>query len=514
MGRDIFMMVVLMIGVIGVCFGQAPQDTSSTAGGQLSDDGMTGLITVLFTLFLASTVNERIIEFVKLQVPNLYLKSMDQEAELKRHKRVWWVAFGTGVFTSMFMEIDFEFLTSSGVLKIKTLSNIFEFSKPTDETPMRIGGFFLSSLFLSLGSKFWHDILDIVLFAKNAKRKLSEFDPNSVRNIGQIDQFVAADDYEMALRSLEGHRKELEENYKNSTFTVAYDNVGSKFKLCIFVLRRDKEQSQKVITNIQYTTNYGYVYTFPIIEIFAGKVHTLGDSDQDVKAGGVLYNVNNKSNKGTFGCLVKSKRDNKENRLILTCYHCVKTKDQKWDGLDFGKVDTKVEYLSNLVDQTSVPAGEIFWAYRDELMDIALIKPENDAFIYDMYKSAFISIPEGFRRVKINDGKDRTRIWFSGITNSNTTGYIIQNSISVEIKYADSNKLHTLHDLILFSKTKSSPYVAPCGPGDSGAILMEAETYRALGMVVAADDKFGYAIPMHDILKKHKLTLPNNKSFY
>lgn len=58
--KDIFMLVVLMIGVVGVALGQATQDTSST-GGVLTDDGMSGLITVLFTLFLANKGNEMVI---------------------------------------------------------------------------------------------------------------------------------------------------------------------------------------------------------------------------------------------------------------------------------------------------------------------------------------------------------------------------------------------------------------------------------------------------------------------
>jgi hypothetical protein len=508
LGKDIFMLWVLMIGVVGICFGQTQPATSSIEG-SLSDDGMAGLITVLFTLFLASTVNERIIEFIKLQYPNLYLKSTDQEEELKRHKRVWWVAFGIGVFTSMFMEIDFEFLTSSGVLKIKTLTDVMEISEPTKETPMRIGGFLLSSLFLSLGSKFWHDILDIVLFAKNAKRKLSEFDPNSVRNIGQIDQFVAADDYEMALKALEGHRKELEKTYPGASFSVSWEKIKGREKLCVFVITNGNTRNilEKQINSIRYVTDTGYVYTFPIVVVVTSEAEILNESSDSITAGGVLFNEARKSNKGTFGCIVKDRRDGCKENQILTCYHCVKADGHRWKEFKGSEKNKKVIYQERTDSESNKIVGEILWAYRDGFMDIAVIKPKNSDFIKDFPRTTRLTIPSGHRVVSKDDDYKKTRIWFSGITSGNSEGHIIiHKNDKVRVKYADNDRVF-LYDLIVFSKYASEPFEAPCKKGDSGAIIMDASDFTALGMIVASDDKFGYAIPMSDILAKHELAL-------
>lgn len=508
LGKDIFMMMLLMIGVVGVGLGQTQQDTSST-GVALSDDGMAGLITVLFTLFLASTVNERIIEFIKLQYPNLYLKSTDQEEELKRHKRVWWVAFGTGVFTSMFMEIDFEFLTTGGGLKIKTLSNILEFTSPTDETPMRIGGFLLSSLFLSMGSKFWHDLLDIVLFAKNAKRKLSEFDPNSVRNINQVNQFGAADDYEMALKALEGHRKELEKTYQGASFSVSWEKINGREKLCVFVITNEntRNTNEKQINSIRYVTDTGYVYTFPIVEVVTQEAEILNDSSDSITAGGVLFNEARQNNKGTFGCIVKDQRDGCKENQILTCYHCVKADGHRWEEFNSNGKNKKVMYEETKNSGSHKFAGEILWAYRDGFMDIAVIKPDKSEFIKDFPRTTKLTIPSGHRAVSKEDDYKKTRIWFSGITSGNSEGHIIiHKNDKVRVKYSDNDKVF-LYDLIVFSKYASEPFEAPCKKGDSGAIIMDASDFTALGMIVAADDKFGYAIPMEDILKKHELAL-------
>jgi len=483
-----------------------------------------GIIIVLFTLFVASTVNERIIEFIKIQIPSLYLKSTNSIEEIERHKRVWWVAFGMGLITSLLMDIDFNSLINHNNLSLSGFGSYNSWFTGENKNYffLESGGYLFTALFLSMGSKFWNDLLDIVLLAKNAKRKISGFEPQGVSAIGQVDKYVSEDDFEIARKALEGNRELLKSNYPYADITPCYDYVDKEYRLVILVIQRMvvpkvnleeepqvtlEEKPKKKTTKISYATDYGYIYNFPIKVVNPKKSVLTLTNREDQEAGGILFNSATADNRGTFGCIVYNTKGGNQSKQVLTCYHCIKSDKQSWKRFKQNAGDTKVEYLTSEGDDTIDDLGSILWGYRDGLMDVAVIKPRDENLVKDLHLTSSVSVPKGHRKVLIKDGKARTKVVFSGITSGYATAQIIHKSISVDVKYPDSKDLHTLNNLILFSHSGRKPYIAPCKEGDSGAILMDESSYEALGMIVAADDMFGYAIPIHDILIKHYLSV-------
>lgn len=124
-------------------------------------------ISTALTLFMLSLITEKISNFIKLHIKSLSLKIPDNEAwEKKREKKIQLLSGVIGILVALTCNANFfEIIKSSGAISAMGLW-----------TELKIGGFIgciVTGLFLSQGSKFFHDLLDTLLFYKNTKRLLS-----------------------------------------------------------------------------------------------------------------------------------------------------------------------------------------------------------------------------------------------------------------------------------------------------------------------------------------------------
>ena len=468
-------------------------------------------VTILFTLFVASTANERIIDFIKLRSPSLWLKSVNQREELKRHQRLWLLAFGMGIITATLVDINLlVFLTEN-----YSGAKLTGFLKPLLESKCGFVvatafGYLFTALFLSLGSKFWHDLLDVVLFIKNSKRKMEDFNPEGITDMKQVMEYYHADEYEIACKTLEANRRTLESQYPNSTFNVGREHINGEYRWSILIMNRNqtaRNENRKGREKISYVSNNGYVFSYPLIHLPVGQIETT-EKKPDVIAGKGLFNQDNPDSIGTFGCIVKDIRKGCDNYLLLTCYHCVRiSNEHDWQGIDLEAKKRTVRYIKNSKDNDRKVIGEVIVGYRDGRMDIAIIKPKSNDLVSDYINNSNQTIPIGHRKVTKEDVEKKTRLWFSGATTGAGEGFIISFGHTDFIHYPGDKAPHKLRNLIVFSQTQAEPYTKPCDKGDSGAIIIEADTNKALGMVVARDSKFGYAIPIADILELNYLAL-------
>lgn len=135
---------------------------------------MDAAVTIATILFILSMINERIANFIKLQfsnksilgiaLGNLRVKSANEYDEDERSKRILVLNIVSGTVVALILHADL----------IEILGHI---DKPYDvigwdkTLPTRFGwvllpiGCFLTGCFISLGSKFWHDLLDLLLYA-------------------------------------------------------------------------------------------------------------------------------------------------------------------------------------------------------------------------------------------------------------------------------------------------------------------------------------------------------------
>jgi hypothetical protein len=123
--------------------------------------------TIVSILFALSMISERLANMYKLYWPDMRNKRPTTEGEKFRERKIMWTALVCGWIVAFIGGADFFTLIHNG-----TLVNIFtnKFWSVEDSLPQTIFGFFLSGIFISLGSKFWHDMLDIVLQFSNLKK--------------------------------------------------------------------------------------------------------------------------------------------------------------------------------------------------------------------------------------------------------------------------------------------------------------------------------------------------------
>ncbi|WP_143774428.1 hypothetical protein [Niastella vici] len=119
--------------------------------------------TIATILFALSLISERIANLYKLYWRNLRNKRTAIGEEKLRERKVMWTALVCGWIVAVIGGADLFTLLSSG-----KLIDIFNAGLPGKFRSYI--GFFLSGIFISLGSKFWHDMLDIVLQFSNLKK--------------------------------------------------------------------------------------------------------------------------------------------------------------------------------------------------------------------------------------------------------------------------------------------------------------------------------------------------------
>ena len=175
------------------------------------------IVTIFLTL---SLISERISNLIKLHIPSLRKSSKDEEEEKKRERNVMWLAVSSGWLVAIIAGANFFELLELGELSsvhIVSDCSLWGFTK-------HISGFLLSGLFISLGSKFWHDVLDIVLqFSKLKKvKKLSEeenlkknqFSYFEIKEKEQRLEHLVRNNLEK-LRSIPNYRGYIIENIEN-----------------------------------------------------------------------------------------------------------------------------------------------------------------------------------------------------------------------------------------------------------------------------------------------------------
>jgi len=155
---------------------------------------MDAIIQVIFVLLILSLITERITNLVKVRPTSWFKtfcmifkygsKETEDPAELKMR------------------EVQLMALIIGMIIALATRASIFQIHDPTFKLGWAdlgykyhffwdgvydIFGCLLAGVFLSLGSKFFHDLLDLLLQAKNLKRKLN--DRESVENLHTIEEF-------------------------------------------------------------------------------------------------------------------------------------------------------------------------------------------------------------------------------------------------------------------------------------------------------------------------------------
>jgi hypothetical protein len=133
------------------------------------------LLTLLLILLPLSFISERLSNFIKLYLPskgflsigNIRVKETNQDAEKIRERKILMVSLVAGIIVAFGTKANLFTL-------IKENATLGWQNRLADESIVSaIFGCLFTAFFLSWGSKFWHDLLGILLYVKNVRK--SEF---------------------------------------------------------------------------------------------------------------------------------------------------------------------------------------------------------------------------------------------------------------------------------------------------------------------------------------------------
>jgi hypothetical protein len=130
------------------------------------------LITIVIMLFVLSLISERIATLIKLYLPATRIKGKTEAEESVRERKIIWLSLLSGLITAAALKADLiQILQQMNKTDAPALLGWQDFELRA--LPRTIFGIMISAGFLSFGSKFWHDLIDILLEIKNTKKTIN-----------------------------------------------------------------------------------------------------------------------------------------------------------------------------------------------------------------------------------------------------------------------------------------------------------------------------------------------------
>jgi hypothetical protein len=429
---------------------------------------MDNVIQSTIILLILSLITEKITNLLKLH-SELAVSKDSKEEELKRESKIQLLSFLIGILVALFCK-----------------ANIFLFFKPDFslfwESKDFVGHIYISNilgsiftgLFLSLGSKFFHDLLDVLLQVKNLKRKLNDKEDWDFQDISKFDEYINVNEKKrfetFVTEQLKPYNISAIDviDYDKSEVLVITDKPevtlpGQLFyktsigKVEIITIKRQISLIKTLNSNI-----------FPSIEI------SNEDPTPTHLQGSLTYLVKGLNNK----------------QYLLTCFHAVWHSTHDWDYF----VNTGNEQVIEVSTKNEI--GKIERAVRNSEIDVALIVPDpNINFNMKIENIGDIRLS---REINDQDVESKRGVKMYGGFSGQSDGYIAGINRKAKIKYPDG-KYWELSNLILIKSNNKNPFSMG---GDSGSLIVDEFDY-AIGVLVAGDEaKLSFAIPFNVIEKQ------------
>ncbi len=141
---------------------------------------MEHLTQVLVTLFILSLVAERLTNYLKLNRAKLRIK-LDGEAEKEREAKIFKLAIWSGIIVALLTKADFfEIISAKPAQSLSDWGNYLQhfatvkgWAKLWKIAQLALGTL-ITGFFLSQGSRFFHDLLDILVQFKGGKAAVAQ----------------------------------------------------------------------------------------------------------------------------------------------------------------------------------------------------------------------------------------------------------------------------------------------------------------------------------------------------
>lgn len=489
--------------------------------------------TIVIVLFILSLINERITNFLKLNMESGVLRPLSalinglNRLVYRRYLKIkstvlliFGVAERPDTFTPTATpqigvwnlsrpekDPDCEKLRERGILNLAILcgitvavlsgADLFELIKngqpryyqgdgwrnwAGDIFKNHLLGCALTGLFISLGSKFWHDVLDLILYSSNLKRKLTQ-DAFTVQTTAELDEFVSLAPNALSKKAVETYGTRLQQQYPNVVqVSAGQRRVGNQVKEVVNIYLKDGN-TQGLPLNLAVSLPSGRVLqvdTVVIPNVIALPQALAGSGSRIAKLDSVTS--------GTVCCLL-FKPAEPDKRYALTCNHVL-------TGRKFDNPDGWIERPRTRVRLDGQLVGTWVFGQLDVFFDVALVELDPDASAAHMPPVALKPRPvpigsEHFSQKKV------TVLRHGGLAEE---GFILALLDRQAIQYRNGPQtLRGVYELgssttLALSRTLTSE-------GDSGALVYDPATNEALAMIIAGNGQFSYALDLANVFQ-------------
>jgi hypothetical protein len=458
------------------------------------------IIQLVTILFLLSMVCERIADFLKnylsdsqflglkkefFKIGDTITKFPQEDAkEYERKFRILKINVWSGVILAAILKADLIIIFNNIDDPGKTLGwkYISEYEIP--DIMLLPFGIVMTGFFISFGSKFWHDLLDILYQIKNTKRVLADPETYKVDNIKSL--------------------KKLYDTYQSDFIKAAYLEAKTSFLAMDNVKAigiKSNELGYYFEITVSKNTNgidqfYPYLLDDGTPQNIPVKVVMLANEEKIVAHGidlsSLIFAKDQQANWGTLGVIVEDLTDSKNKYLLTCCHNVVRPIKTILNGSSI-----EAEAKEKVTDTATIPIGKVVKACRDSEIDAALIEINNmqniDNTVIGMGR------PRQSRKLLDRDAGKVTAYMYGAASQNNSSGVVGSIYNDVKIEYSDTGDTYEFSIVNLIAISNNGKAISRSG--DSGACVLD-EDNKVLGLVVGGSYTTTYVLPIQTMLTK------------
>jgi len=448
-------------------------------------------------IFLGVQLPFKYINFINLFNPfkNIKKNSIGVEKSTK-DKEITLLSFTIGFIIALLFKSNLFDLFNTKLSEIApiNLNAIFEtwdlFNPNYTPKLITFPGIIATGFFLSFGSKFFHELLDLLFQIRSLRKKKNFEGTYNVKSIKELDEILKINHEDIV--------EIVFEREKDNIFKVPGVNG---YSISNFIWNNNTERGIKILSTkpslvrleqFQYKMPGETNYQVPVKIIKANIAEACSTIFPSSK-------ISNK-NMDNYGTLCIPVVDDEENIYFLSCFHVVKHEYHSWK-----------KFRTNGYEDIKLNNGEIIGKISDvrfnNLMDAALIKKAENIKKTEICTMIENTNIKATKDITDNDVNNIVVKMKGATTSFEKEGYIVGRNSKQIIKYSGKKDSQEISNLIeLTDANFEKPLVSN---GDSGALIYDSKG-NAIAMVVATDNIQSYAIPINTILNEFDVKIFKN----
>ncbi len=479
-----------------------------TNGGE---DFLDTLIAVFIILLILSLINEKFVELIRKYIkvsPRLnrrnWLKTInlphttDTELNERKKREISLLAIITGIAVAALSKASlFDMISHPDPRIVLFWSNGTQY---TGQMVWFILGIVLTGFFLSFGSKFFHDLLDILYQTKEYKRKLQNEQLLHQGSYQDLVDFINTDSHQLAKQALMSHGPQIKKKYGNIISNIELGNtIHNQIGLIVTVTAAPPNDFPKAVP-VSLPNGTNVMIAVETNEKRTGRAQF-----------GLTYRLTNEgyfNYHGSLGGVLVSSLGNGK-KYLLTCSHVAL--GGKSDDLG-GDLDEyhRIHVLDGAV---SMAIADLVYAKLDKNNDTALValnEWESHGWDNELPDSSFFNESISVKALR---GDEKIKFY------SSREGKVIEGVVhkleskeDISLEYDDA-KVRDFSSLIVVGDNGGEQWKSISKKGDSGALLYDGNN-SPFGMIIGGCENFTYALPLSAILESTNTQIFNQKPLF